>query len=161
VRLGSVFALRLGKLLRRAAPAPISAAYALPGYLALSRVSSRSRVLDQRLSLLAGNLAADLSGCRWCIDRSRHECRCAGLPRGVVDRPQSYSGEVLISARERAALSFVETIACHHGSADRIDDLVLQQARRFLSEIELAELAAIVAEHHLLEHHVTSHSSRP
>jgi alkylhydroperoxidase family enzyme len=160
MRLASVFSVRLGKLLGRSAPAPVSAAHALPGYLALSRLSGRSRVLDERLSLLAGNLAADLSGCRWCIDRSRHECRCAGLPRVVVDRPRSYSGEALISSRERAALSFVETIACHHASAGRIDDLVLQQARCFLSEIELAELTAIVAEYHFLAHDVSSHSSQ-
>jgi alkylhydroperoxidase family enzyme len=126
----------------------------------MSRLSGYSRILDERLSLLAGNLAADLSGCRWCIDRSRHECRCAGLPRLVVDQPRSYSEQALISSRERAALSFVETITSHHASAGRVDDLVLQQARRFLSELELAELTAIVARHHFLDPNVTPHSDQ-
>jgi alkylhydroperoxidase family enzyme len=116
------------------------------GYLALSRLPGFAGTLDGRTALLAGGLAAQLSGCRWCIDRSGHDWRMAGLPRQLLDELSAYSSSGLFSDRERAALAFVEAVARSPASVGDMD-----RARAVLSETELAELTAIVAEHHCLE----------
>jgi alkylhydroperoxidase family enzyme len=120
--------------------------HAIVGYLALSRLPGFGGTLDSRIALLAGALAAQLSGCRWCIDRIGHDWRMAGLPMQLLDELRAYSSSGLFSDRERAALAFVETVARSPASAG-----VMDQARAALSENELAELTAIVAEHHCLE----------
>lgn len=120
--------------------------HAIVGYLALSRMPGFGGTLDGRTALLAGGLAAQLSGCRWCIDRSGHDWRMAGLPKQLLDELRAYSSGGLFSDRERAALAFVEAVAGSPASADDMD-----RARAVLSESELAELTAIVAEHHCLE----------
>lgn len=120
--------------------------HAIVGYLALSRLPGFGGTLDSRTALLAGALAAQLSGCRWCIDRIGHDWRMAGLPMQVLDELRAYSSSGLFSDRERAALAFVETVARSPASVGEMG-----QARAALSENELAELTAIVAEHHCLE----------
>jgi alkylhydroperoxidase family enzyme len=120
--------------------------HAVAGYLALSRLPGFGGTLDGRTALLAGALAAQLSGCRWCIDRAGHDWRMAGLPRHLLDELRAYSNSGLFSDRERAALSFIEAVARSPTSAGDLD-----RARTVLSETELAELTAIVAEHHCLE----------
>jgi alkylhydroperoxidase family enzyme len=120
--------------------------HAIVGYLALSRRPGFSGTLDGRTALLAGGLAAQLSGCRWCIDRASHDWRIAGLPRQLLDELGAYSRNALFTDREHAALAFVEAVARSTGSGYDLD-----RARAFLSEGELAGLTAIVAEHHCLE----------
>jgi len=120
--------------------------HALVGYLALSRRPGFGGALDGRIALLAGGLAAQLSGCRWCIDRTGHDWRMAGLPSQLLEELRTYSSSRLFSERERAALAFVEAVARASASTGEMD-----RARAVLSEGELAELTAIVAEHHCLE----------
>jgi hypothetical protein len=138
----------LGWVARRlgwvAAPTPGS--FAIAGYLALSRLPGVGGILDHRLALLAGALAAELGGCRWCIDRARHDSRLAGIPLAVLGQLRSHSTCPGISQRERVALSFVQSLSC--GASD---EAMLAQARQFFTEGELAELTAIVAEHHCVE----------
>jgi alkylhydroperoxidase family enzyme len=120
--------------------------HAIVGYLALSRLPGFGGALDARTALLAGGLAAQLSGCRWCIDRTGHDWRMAGLPSQLLDELSAYSSSGFFSERERAALAFVEAVARSPASPGDMD-----RARAVLSESELAELTAIVAEHHCLE----------
>jgi alkylhydroperoxidase family enzyme len=120
--------------------------HAVVGYLALSRLPGFGGTLDRRTALLAGGLAAQLSGCRWCIDRTGHDWRMAGLPMQLLDELRAYSSSRLFTDRERAALAFVETVARSPASVADMD-----RALAVLSENELAELTAIVAEHHCLE----------
>jgi alkylhydroperoxidase family enzyme len=123
-----------------------SGRHAVVGYLALSRLPGFGGTLDSRTALLAGGLAAQLSGCRWCIDRAGHDWRMAGLPVQLLDQLGAYSSSSLFTDRERAALAFVETVARSPVSVGDMD-----RARAILSEVELAELTAIVAEHHCVE----------
>jgi alkylhydroperoxidase family enzyme len=123
-----------------------SGRHAVVGYLALSRLPGFGGTLDSRTALLAGGLAAQLSGCRWCIDRTGHDWRMAGLPVQLLDQLGAYSSSSLFTDRERAALAFVETVARSPVSVGDMD-----RARAILSEVELAELTAIVAEHHCVE----------
>lgn len=133
----------------RSTELPLSGSAVVRGYLALSRLPGIARTLDPRTALLAAELAAELSECGWCIERCRHECRKAGI-----------SKERIHSERERAALGFVEAIARSELTGQEPIGCVLQQARRYLSELELAELTAIAAEHHCVEA-PTSNSSGP
>jgi alkylhydroperoxidase family enzyme len=123
-----------------------SGRHAVDGYLALSRLPGFGRTLDSRTVLLAERLSAQLSGCQWCIDRTGHDWRVAGLPRQLLDQLEAYSRCGLLSDRERAALAFVEAVARSPATADD-----LHHSRALFSERELAELTAIVAEHHCLE----------
>jgi hypothetical protein len=59
---------------------------------------------------------------------------------------QEHASSSCFTLRERAALAFVETVA----SSERCGDF-LTQAQTHLSDIELAELTAIVADHHCLD----------
>jgi alkylhydroperoxidase family enzyme len=70
----------------------------------------------------------------------------AGLPSQLLEELRTYSSSRLFSERERAALAFVEAVARASASTGDMD-----RARAVLSEGELAELTAIVAEHHCLE----------
>jgi hypothetical protein len=59
---------------------------ALYGYLALARRPGSSGAVDDRTRLMVRELAAERSGCRWCIDRARHDWRAAGLPVDLLRR---------------------------------------------------------------------------
>jgi alkylhydroperoxidase family enzyme len=125
---------------------PRAGGHALAGYLALGRMPGFSGTLEPRTVLLAAALAAELSGCRWCIDRAQHDWRMAGLPAHLLDQLRAYAGSRLFTSRERAALALVEAVACARASPREIE-----RAREVLTDNELAELTAIVAEHHCLE----------
>jgi alkylhydroperoxidase family enzyme len=120
--------------------------YELVGYLALGRRPGFDRRLEPRMVLLAGALAAELSGCRWCIDRTRHDWRTAGIPAHLLHQLGAPTATGLFTGRERAALAFVAAVA---GSREIPADI--DCVREALSDNELAELTAIVAEHHCLE----------
>ena len=72
-------------------------------------------------------LAAERSGCRWCLDRVRHDWRIAGLPVDLLRRLDRHASEAGLTECERAA-----------------------RARRHFSERAMAELIACMAEHHLI-----------
>lgn len=129
----------------------VAGSHAVAGYLAWSRLPGFPSVLDGRTALLAAGLAAELSGCRWCIDRSGHDWRRAGLPGLQLRDLAAYSTSDRFTERERAALAFVESVARSQLSGGSSDDRVLERARHFFAEGQLAELTAIVAEHHCLD----------
>lgn len=138
----------MARHLGRPASPVVRGPHLVAGYLALSRVPGFAGALDGRIALLAAGLAAELSGCRWCIDRTTHDWRAAGLPGEQLRDLAAYSTSGRFTERERAALAFVESVTRSQLSDG---DLVLDQARRFLAESQLAELTAIVAEHHCLD----------
>jgi alkylhydroperoxidase family enzyme len=96
--------------------------------------------------LLARCLSAQLGGCRWCIDRALHDWRTGGLPKHLLQEIQRYSASDLFTVRECAALAFVEAVASSQCMAQ-----YLERAQQYLSDTELAELTAIVADHHCLD----------
>jgi alkylhydroperoxidase family enzyme len=137
--------------LGRRESAAVGGPHAVAGYLAWSQIPGFPAVLDRRTALLAAGLAAELSGCRWCIDRCGHEWRMAGLGGDQFRDLTAYSTSDRFTERERAALAFVESVARTRLSGGSGGDLVLRRARHFLAESQLAELTAIVAEHHCLD----------
>jgi alkylhydroperoxidase family enzyme len=127
-------------------PADIPAgARVLPAYAALARYHMSETQLDARLRLLVTQLAAERSGCRWCIERGRHHWREANEPLDTLRALSRYEGSPLFSSRERAALRFAEALTRYS------DDMPLEpltRARQHLSEPEIAAVTAAVADLH-------------
>jgi alkylhydroperoxidase family enzyme len=115
----------------------------LYGYLVLARRPGNAGAADERTRLLVRQLSAERSGCRWCIERARHDWRVAGLPVDLLRRLDRHDPDAGFSEAERAALALVDAVA-GGGSADAI-----VAVRRHFSERATAELIACMADHHL------------
>ena len=122
----------------------------LYAYLALARRPGQTAEVDDRTRLLVRELAAERSGCRWCIDRGRHDWRAAGLPVDLLRSLARHATSPGLSERDRAALALVDAVACGGGSADSGAAAALASVRRHFSERGVAELTACLADHHLL-----------
>jgi alkylhydroperoxidase family enzyme len=122
----------------------------LPAYAALARYRNSSTDLDSQLRMLVTQLAAERSGCRWCIDRGRHLWREAQLSLEALRALPRYETSSLFSNRERAALRFADAVTQYseaHG-AEGMPLEPLQRARQHLSEPEIAAVTAAVAARH-------------
>jgi alkylhydroperoxidase family enzyme len=122
----------------------------LYAYLALARRPGQTAEVDDRTRLLVRELAAERSGCRWCIDRARHDWRAAGLSVDLLRSLPRHATSAGLSERDRAALALVDAVACAGGSGDSGAAAALARVRRHFSERGLAELTACLAEHHLI-----------
>ena len=127
----------------------------LYAYLALARRPGQTAEVDDRTRLLVRELAAERSGCRWCIDRARHDWRAAGLPVDLLRSLARHATSPELSERDRAALALVDAVACVGGSGDSSAATALSQVRRHFSDRGVAELTACLADHHLIadDHH--------
>lgn len=120
----------------------------LPAYAAMGRHLARDADLDLRLRLLVGQLAAELSGCRWCIECGRHRWRQAFLSTTELRALRRYASTRLFSLRERAALAFTEALSRYADALGGIPESVLAELRRHFSEPQVAALTLLVAEGH-------------
>lgn len=120
----------------------------LPSYAAMSRYVTGGAELDPRLDLMVRQLAAELAGCRWCVERGRHEWGKAFLPLPELRALRQYASSPLFSLRERAALAFAEAVSRYADQAGGIAEPVLAELRRHCSEQEVAALTVAVAGEH-------------
>jgi alkylhydroperoxidase family enzyme len=121
----------------------------LYGYLALARRPGNSGgALEDRTRLLVRQLAAERSGCRWCIERARHDWRAQGLPMDLLPELGRHDASGAFTEREHAALALVDSVACAAGTGG--PGAALTRVRRQYSERAMAELIACMAEHHLI-----------
>ena len=127
----------------------------LYAYLALARRPGQTAEVDDRTRLLVRELAAERSGCQWCIDRARHDWRAAGLPVDLLRSLTRHATSPELSERDRAALALVDAVARVGSSADSGAATALAQVRRHFSDRGVAELTACLADHHLIadDHH--------
>ncbi len=128
----------------RGAPSP----RVLPAYAALGRSVPDTDALEPRLRLLVRQLAAELSGCRWCVEYGRHVWRQAFLPTHELDALPHFASTALFSERERAALAFTAALSCYADAAGGMPDAVLAELRRHFSEPDVAALTQLVAREH-------------
>lgn len=122
-------------------------AHVLPAYAALARYASPTE-LDPRLRMLVTQLAAERSGCRWCIERGRHLWREAQLAVETLRALPSYETSLLFSNRERAALRFADAVTRYAEASGGMPLEPLMQARQHLTEPEIAAVTAAVAAEH-------------
>src|SRR2546426_2403142 len=92
-------------------PVPLPGPRALPSYARMGRYIAGGAALDPRVELLVRQLAAELLGCRWCIEHGLHRWRQAFLPVAELGAVRRYAASPLFSARERAALAFTEAVS--------------------------------------------------
>jgi alkylhydroperoxidase family enzyme len=123
----------------------------LLGHLTLSRRLGFGSALDPRTRQLATQLAAELSGCAWCIARGRHDWRNTRLPSILLRQVRHHATSPLFDDRERAALAFVEAASRVPDAGGSVPDPVFAEARSFFSEGEIAELVRCLADHHFLD----------
>jgi alkylhydroperoxidase family enzyme len=120
----------------------------LPAYAALARYQISTTDLDPRLRTLVTQLAAERSGCRWCIELGRHLWREAQLSIEALRALPRYETSSLFSNRERAALRFTDAVTRYTEANGGMPLEPLMKARQHLSEPEIAALTAAVAEKH-------------
>jgi len=142
-RSGAVWRALAGRQ-RSATPA---GARVLPAYAALARYNPGIDV-EPRLRLLIQQLAAERSGCRWCIERGRHFWREAQLSLAELRALPCYETSSLFSNRERAALRFADAVTHYAEASGGMPLEPLTLARQHLSEPEIAAVTAAVAAEH-------------
>src|SRR6266852_1989129 len=130
------------------APRPLPGPCALPSYARMGRYIAGGAAVDPRVDLLVRQLAAELSGCRWCIEHGVHRWRQAFLPLAELGALRRYAASPLFSTRERAALAFTEAVSRYTDRAGGIPDAVLAELRGHFSEQEVAALTLVVAGEH-------------
>jgi len=123
----------------------------LPGYVVLGHWRSGSAALDTRLELLIAQFSAELSSCRWCIDRGRHRWRKALLPAGLLGQLRSYRSSPLFSQRDCAALVLAEAVVRYTDRDPAPADVALAEARRHFTEGEVARIAQVAAGEHFFD----------
>src|SRR5688500_7435296 len=123
-------------LVGRDAPPAGPGARVLPAYAALARFRHQPTELEPRLRILVTQLAAERSGCRWCIDRGRHFWREAQLSLETLRALLRYETSPLYSAKERAALRFAYAVTRYSEASGGMPAELLACARRHLTERE-------------------------
>ena len=129
-------------------PVPPPGPRALPSYVRMSRYIAGGVTLDRRVDLLVRQLAAELSGCRWCIEHGVHRWRQAFLPVAELAALRHYAASPLFSARERAALAFTVAVSHYADQTGGIPDAILAELRCHFSEQEVAALTLAAAGEH-------------
>jgi len=120
----------------------------LEAYLLLGRRAGGAEPLEPRLELLVGQLSAELSGCRWCIEGGRHRARKAGLPGEAIASLRAPAEARCFSEREQAALALAAAVAQGAGTDGLVAGPVLGAARRHFSEREIVRLTVLAAGEH-------------
>ena len=121
---------------------------ALPAYVARGHWALAAPELDSSLELLIAQLAAELSGCRWCIEQGWHRWRKAYLPAEVLRALQDYRVNPLYSDRDRAALALAEAVVRYSEREPTAAEAILATARGVFTEVEVARMIQIAAREH-------------
>ncbi|HVH11267.1 MAG TPA: carboxymuconolactone decarboxylase family protein [Gemmatimonadales bacterium] len=132
-------------------PTPRPGPWALRAYAALGRHGAGDAELEPRLRLLVRQLAAELSGCRWCIERGRHGWRQAFLPLEDLRAVRHHASAPAFSPPERAALAFTEAVSRYRDREGGIPAGVLAELRRHFSEDAVAALTQLAAGEHFFD----------
>lgn len=135
------------RLLGGAVPAP-SGPLIVEAYLRLARLPGRADRLDPRLELLVGQLSAELSGCRWCIEAGRHRWRKALLPLESLKLLHTPQVADCFSERERAALAFAGAVAQGAATDGLVPAAETAAVRRHFREREIVRLTVLAAGEH-------------
>lgn len=115
---------------------------ALFAHMMMVTVLDRRLRLDPDLKVLIESHVATLNGCTFCLDLVQAMAlrRNPDLQQKLA-RLDAYRTDTLFSARERAALAYVESIAREH----RVDDVTFAALRRHFGDDEIVEITWVNA----------------
>ena len=133
---------RIWNALAAPPPARLPGPRALPSYARMGRYIAGGAALDPRVDLLVRQLAAELSGCRWCIEHGVHRWRQAFLPLAELGALRRYAASPLFSTRERAALAFTEAVT--RLSDTHVPDQAYQDVAAEFGPQEVAALVSLI-----------------
>ncbi|MGH7702180.1 MAG: carboxymuconolactone decarboxylase family protein [Gemmatimonadales bacterium] len=122
----------------------------MPGYAAMSRLGGTRPELELRLRLLVEQLAAELSGCPWCIGQAHHHWLKSGVPlelRGALRKPTGS----MFSTREQVALVFTDALCRYSDQDGGIPVAVLESLRQHFAEEEIVELTVLATTEHFFD----------
>ncbi len=120
----------------------------LDAWLRLGRVPGAAEPLETRIELLVGQLSAELSGCRWCIEGGRHRCRRAGLAAEALGSLHAPGDARCFSELEQVALAFAAAVAQGAATDGLVSGPALVAARRHFRECEIVRLTVLAAGEH-------------
>lgn len=98
--------------------------------------------IDARLRALVELRVSQINGCVYCVELHSREARHAGEPQQRLDCLPAWREAPFFSPREKAALSWAETVT--RVSETLVPDAEFERARAELSEKELVDLTVIV-----------------
>jgi AhpD family alkylhydroperoxidase len=99
--------------------------------------------LEQSLIDLVNLRASQINGCAYCIDMHTKDARERGETEQRIYELDAWRETAFYTERERAALAWTEAVTLiTHG---RAPDEVYEEARRWFTETELANLTAAIA----------------
>ncbi|MBS0198673.1 MAG: carboxymuconolactone decarboxylase family protein [Planctomycetes bacterium] len=98
--------------------------------------------IDHRLRALIELRVSQINGCAFCVDMHSQEARKAGETQQRLDCLCAWREAPLFSEREKAALSWAETVTLV--SQTGIPDAEFEHLRRELSDKEIVDLTVIV-----------------
>jgi AhpD family alkylhydroperoxidase len=117
----------------KVAPAAYKAMFALQAYVDQSG-------LERSLLELVKIRASQINGCAFCLVMHTNEARKAGETDDRMHLLNAWREAPVFSARERAALGWVEAVTLV--SDGHVPDDVYEEARRTFSEKEMVDLTA-------------------
>jgi AhpD family alkylhydroperoxidase len=120
----------------KAAPGAFQAMLGLGKYLDHS-------ALEPVLQDLVKLRASQINGCAYCIDMHWKDLRAQGETEQRLYGLDAWAESPYYTERERAALAWTEAVTRLDGG--HVSDPVFQEARRFFSEKELADLTLCIA----------------
>ncbi len=115
---------------------------ALFAHMMMVTVLDRRVRLDPDLKVLIESHVATLNGCTFCLDLVQAMAlRRNPELKAKLGRLDAHRTDPIFSARERAALAYVESVTRHH----RVDDVTFAALRRHFNEEEIVEITWVNA----------------
>ena len=113
------------------------------GYAAMSRLNSyvEGCGLEHGLLELVKTRASQINGCAYCIDMHTKDARAAGESEQRLYGLTAWREAPYYSARDRAALAWVEAVTSIRGD---IEDAIYDGLRQHFSEKEIVDLTLAV-----------------
>jgi len=136
---------------KRATAARLPGPLGLPAYARLARTWAPIAPLEPRLYLLVSQLAAERSGCAYCIAHGRHQARKAGIAPEAVTDVTRYSSAGHYSEAERAALALADAVTRFAETEGGFPLEILVGARCHFDEGQIVALVAAVAAEHFFD----------
>jgi len=105
------------------------------------KFSAKGVTLEKPLQLMIGDLVSQINGCEFCLDLGRSAASRYEIEPAKLDAVAQYGTSSTFSARERAALAYVEEITRHQQVSDRTFEVLRQQ----FNERQIVEITLLTA----------------